>query len=367
MTIPSLHLTEKQLLFDHNLRYISLLEYYFLWYDKSRPMETKIFTMQELPQVVTLLQGNELVAFPTETVFGLAANAESDIACKKIYQVKGRPQDNPFIVHIASLDKLPTVARDIPQIAYQLFQHFSPGPLTIVLLKATNISSVATAGLETVAVRIPSHPIAQALLLACNFPLAAPSANRSGRPSPTSSRMVMQELQGEIPGILDGVDSIYGLESTVISCVGEQIFLLRPGAVDLESLQHFLGTHGRSITTPTMLMKDLRSPGTKHPHYKPNYPLKLCHRDDIPTLVKEYKNKKIGLLVLYHEKQSKLWENCDLWQVKIFLSIDEYARQLYQSLVEFERFNVEITYAESPAQESVGLALYDRLKRAAAN
>ncbi len=328
-------------------------------------VKTQIFSRKDISYAVKLLQEDQLIAFPTETVFGLGANAFSDKACQAIYEAKGRPQDNPFIIHIASLDYLHEVAMNIPDIAYDLFQEFSPGPLTIILAKTLQISPVATANLASVAVRIPNHPTAQALLKACPFPLAAPSANRSGRPSPTNTQMVMQELQGRIAGILDGDASIHGLESTVISCMDEEnILLLRPGAISLERLQHFLSAKGLNIQIHAS-SKELASPGTRHAHYQPAYPLRLVHQLDLPWLMTNYADKKLGILCAGSLQDQNL-NIPALWQIKIFGNIEDFARQLYHSLIEFEQQGVQLAYAQLPDRTGLGLALCDRLQRAAA-
>ncbi len=328
-------------------------------------IKTQIFHRKDIPNAVKMLQEDQLVAFPTETVFGLGGNAFSNKACRAIYEAKGRPQDNPFIIHIASLDRLHEAAMNIPDIAYDLFNEFSPGPLTIILPKALSISPVATANLPTAAVRIPGHPAAQALLQACPFPLAAPSANRSGRPSPTNAGMVMQELQGIIAGILDGDASIHGVESTVISCMDEEnIALLRAGAISLEILQDFLSDKGLSIQIQTS-SKELASPGTRHPHYQPAYPLRLVHQIDLPWLIHHHGHEKLGILCLFPLQDHDL-NPPEGWQIKIFRNIEDFARQLYHALVEFEEQGVQIAYAQFPSRSGLGLALCDRLQRAAA-
>lgn len=327
-------------------------------------MDTEIFQREDIPLIVKLLQEDQLVAFPTETVFGLGGNAFSDRACSEIYKAKGRPQDNPFIIHIPCIERLHEAAMNIPDIAYDLFQRFSPGPLTIILPKSLEISSTATAGLPGAAVRIPAHPTARALLKACPFPLAAPSANRSGRPSPTNTAMVMQELQGRIAGILAGDASMYGVESTVISCMDEEnILLLRSGAVSLETLQDFLREKGLAIHIHSCT-KEVSSPGTRHPHYRPAYPLRLVHQIDLPWLIQHYKHQKLGILSSVPLQDHDLYLPKD-WQIKIFRNTKDFARQLYHILVEFEKKGIEIVYARLPERSGLGLALCDRLQRAA--
>lgn len=329
-------------------------------------METKLYQLSDLTYILRLLEQDEIIAFPTETVFGLGGNAFSDRACCNIYQAKGRPSDNPFIIHIAHIDQLNLVAQNIPDLAYQLFSRFTPGPLTIILPKSETVSPVATAQLSSVAVRIPAHPSARALLRACPFPLAAPSANRSGRPSPTNSSMVMKELQGRIAGVLDGTPAQYGLESTVISCLHDEVLLLRPGAVSLEELETFLHDLGHTIRIAQHVI-DAVSPGMRHAHYQPAYPIKLFTQEHLSFLQSVQLQEKTGLLILkktYHQIPFQLAAS---WQVRIFTDEKDFARQLYQTLVEFERQGIKLVYAELPCCQGLGLALCDRLQHAAAN
>lgn len=216
------------------------------------------------------LRAGRLVAFPTETVYGLGADALNPEAVAAIFKVKGRPGDNPLIVHIASLADLPPLVREIPPLAELLFKAFSPGPLTLVLPKSQAVPDLVTAGLDTVAVRIPAHPVARRLIELAGVPVAAPSANRSGRPSPTRGWHVELDLDGRIPYIVDAGSCEYGLESTVVDVTGEVPVILRPGAVTAAQIREAAGSvAGSGAESPADLAGTPRSPGMKYRHYAP--------------------------------------------------------------------------------------------------
>lgn len=228
-------------------------------------MVTRILDAEKgLDEAVSLLKAGELVAFPTETVYGLGADAFNGDAVKKIFEAKGRPQDNPLIVHIASVEQAAEVARDIPEEFYILAREFMPGPLTVVLPKSNAVPGVVTAGGDTVAVRMPSHPVARRLI-AASMPLAAPSANRSKHISPTTARHVLDDLDGRVPLILDGGECGVGIESTVLDLTSGSPVVLRPGAVTAEMLAPFLGV----IPGSGKVIGTAKSPGMKYEHYAP--------------------------------------------------------------------------------------------------
>lgn len=217
-----------------------------------------------LDEAVSLIKSGELVVFPTETVYGLGANAFDPVAVGKIFEAKGRPQDNPLIVHISRVEEVKDIARDVPEVFYTLAERFMPGALTVVLPKSDLIPGIVTAGGDTVAVRMPDHPVAQELI-SRSFPLAAPSANRSKHVSPTTARHVYDDLDGRVPLILDGGECGVGIESTVLDLTSGSPVILRPGAVTAEMLAPFLGVtpgSGKVIGTA-------KSPGMKYEHYAP--------------------------------------------------------------------------------------------------
>ncbi len=252
-------------------------------------METQVTPANEgIIRAAQLIRDGQLVAFPTETVYGLGANAEDSEACGRIYWAKGRPHDNPLIVHVSQRDDLSDLMRGtIKAQAESLLKEFWPGPLTVVVSSGGHISSAALGGLDTVAVRCPSHPVAQKLLRLSGCPIAAPSANLSGRPSPTTAEDVYEDMKGRIPLILDGGPAIVGVESTVVDLSREIPVLLRPGAVTLDQLEHFLG--------PVMLADDstpARSPGMKYRHYAPRSPVQWWDTDDVDQALAQW--EKLG-------------------------------------------------------------------------
>lgn len=228
-------------------------------------MITRIVNAKDgLDEAVSLIKNGELVVFPTETVYGLGANTFDPVAVAKIFEAKGRPQDNPLIVHISRVEEVKGIARDVPEVFYTLAERFMPGALTVVLPKSDLIPGIVTAGGDTVAVRMPDHPVARELI-SRSFPLAAPSANRSKHVSPTTARHVYDDLDGRVPLILDGGECGVGIESTVLDLTSGSPVILRPGAVTAEMLAPFLGV----IPGSGKVIGTAKSPGMKYEHYAP--------------------------------------------------------------------------------------------------
>ena len=228
-------------------------------------MITRIVNAKDgLDEAVSLIKNGELVVFPTETVYGLGANAFDPVAVANIFEAKGRPQDNPLIVHISRVEEVKDIARDVPEVFYTLAERFMPGALTVVLPKSDLIPGIVTAGGDTVAVRMPDHPVARELI-SRSFPLAAPSANRSKHVSPTTARHVYDDLDGRVPLILDGGECGVGIESTVLDLTSGSPVILRPGAVTAEMLAPFLGV----IPGSGKVIGTAKSPGMKYEHYAP--------------------------------------------------------------------------------------------------
>lgn len=226
-------------------------------------------------EAAKLLQGGECVAFPTETVYGLGADATNQAAVQKIYEAKGRPSDNPLIVHIARREQMDQFVASYPAKAIQLMEKFWPGPLTVILpLKKDSLATNVSAGLSTVGVRMPEHPVSLALIGTANIPIAAPSANRSGKPSPTTASHVIEDLDGKIAGIIDGGATGVGLESTVIDCSLEIPIILRPGGVTKEQIEQIIGPVDIS-TNNTKETEKPKAPGMKYTHYAPKAPVYL--------------------------------------------------------------------------------------------
>ena len=315
-----------------------------------------------------LLLADEVVGVPTETVYGLAANALSDAAVRKIFEAKGRPQDNPLISHVASLEMLPMVVREIPEDAYRLAGAFWPGPLTIILPRAEGLADAVCAGLDTAAVRMPSHPAARALIEASGVPFAAPSANLSGSPSPTTATDVLADMDGRIPLILDGGPCDVGVESTVVSLVGETPVLLRPGCITAGQLQEVLGRPvalSGAVLQPLAQGETAASPGMKYKHYAPKAEITLIKGplDAYKTYVEAHAGSGVWALCFTGEEQAL---PCPCVTYGHADSPEEQAHELFSALRALDARGAKIAYAHCPAQQGVAMAVYNRLLRAAA-
>ena len=290
-----------------------------------------------------------VVAFPTETVYGLGANVFDERAVAKIFEAKERPADNPLIAHVSSVKRIKTLATEITESAGKLIDRFFPGPLTIVLPRSERVPTIATAGLDTIGVRMPRYPLACAFIEACGMPLAAPSANLSGRPSPTTWQAVLEDLDGRIDCILQGEPTEIGLESTVVDCTGKVPLVLRVGAVSLEQLQAVVPeTHLHQIGERDAA----RSPGIKHKHYSPNATVKIINTQ---FEISNFKSAFIGLKSPMEKVEIE----------RICTSVDEYAHELFEFFRECDRQGIETIYCEQVDESGIGAALMDRIRRAA--
>ncbi|QOR66523.1 threonylcarbamoyl-AMP synthase [Cytobacillus suaedae] len=331
--------------------------------------EGNIESFPQIQEAAKILKGNNVVAFPTETVYGLGANALSDEAVAKIFEAKGRPSDNPLIVHIATLDQLTNIAVDIPDMVQTLITHFWPGPLTLVLKKKDqSVGEKVTAGLQTVAVRMPDHPIALALLKAADLPLAAPSANLSGKPSPTSAKHVIDDLEGRIAGIIDGGATGVGLESTVLDCTEKIPVILRPGGVTKEQLEEVIG----EVRMDRALLEEgqaPKSPGMKYTHYAPKAPLVIV--EGSPQFIQSLVDKKIAqgvrVGVLTTEENKQFYNADAVLDCGLRADLQSVASKLYDVLRTFDGTNVDLIYCEWFPQDGVGQAIMNRLLKAAGN
>jgi L-threonylcarbamoyladenylate synthase len=302
------------------------------------------------------LQNEDIIAIPTETVYGLAGNAYSENALKKIFALKKRPYYNPLIVHIKSIASLNTIASDIPDKAFKLAEEFWPGPLTLVLKKQPHISDLITAGKETVAVRVPNHPLALALLEKLDFPLAAPSANPFGSISPTTAAHVFDYFEDALEVILDGGSCERGVESTIIGFKGNQPVLYRYGSISVEEIERVVGTLLFTINNDSAP----NSPGMLSRHYAPMTDTYLTNH--VADLAHSFQGKKIGLLLFRNEIpnqegtiQEVLSENGHL---------HEAAAKLYAALHRLDKSNLDVIIAEKFPDDGVGKTLNDRLQRA---
>ncbi|MEX0763617.1 MAG: L-threonylcarbamoyladenylate synthase [Nitrosopumilaceae archaeon] len=339
-------------------------------------MQTKILKISPTkPQIskircaARLIKQGEIVAFPTETVYGLGADALNPSAVKKIFEAKGRPADNPLIIHICNRKDLNKLATDIPNIAQKITKKFWPGPLTIVLKKSKIVPKITAGGLDTVAIRMPKNKIAQLLIKESGVPLAAPSANFFGRPSPTLSEHVSEDLFGRINLILDGGKTKIGIESTVIDLTRKVPMLLRPGGITLEQLQNLLGTikvHPMVKGKKSKLIH--RSPGMKYRHYSPNAKIILVRGTSkrcvqkITSLIKKYhkEQKRVGVITTNKKTHYK----SDMTQF-IGQDNDTIARNLFDSFRKFDKKGADVIIVKEIKDIELGFAIMNRLKKAA--
>ncbi len=319
-----------------------------------------------ISKAADLLKRGEVVAIPTETVYGLAANALDEKAVEKIFKAKGRPQDNPLIVHVSNVDMISYLVTEIPALAKKCADKFWPGPLTMVLPKSDKIPMVTSAGLDTVGIRMPSDKTARAIIEKCGLPLAAPSANRSGSPSPTSADHVFDDMNGRISCIIDGGFSSVGVESTVISFEGDSIRLLRPGFISVSDLKEI---------TPKVLIdkgvldvveddEKVSSPGMKYKHYSPNADIIII--DGELRNYRDYVSKNND-----NETWCMVFEKSDIEGLNVNYLVygdddEKQAQLLFDTLREFDKHEVKKVFARCPSKTGVGLAVYNRLLRAAA-
>ena len=328
--------------------------------------------MARLKEAGEIIRNGGLVAFPTETVYGLGGDALNPESSRKIYAAKGRPSDNPLIVHIADMEHLSRITKQIPKEAYKLAEHFWPGPLTMILPKSDEVPTQTTGGLDTVAVRMPSHPVAMAFIKEAGGYIAAPSANLSGKPSPTLAKYVAQDMDGRIDMIIDGDGVEIGLESTIVDLTGEKPMILRPGYITEDMLNEVLG---QVEIDQTILSADSKqrpkAPGMKYRHYAPKGELTIVEGD--PDKVASYINEQTALHMAKGEKTgvigtSDMADSYRADSVKIAGDRDDeeaIARQLYTFLREFDDENIEYMYSESFDATGMGQAVMNRLLKAA--
>lgn len=327
-------------------------------------------TPADIDKAAAILRGGGLVGIPTETVYGLAANALDGKAVARIFQAKGRPMDNPLIVHIAEIDDIQrfSLAREIPEAALMLAKRFWPGPLTVILRKGAAVPDEVSAGLDTVAIRLPSHPAARQIIRAAGVPLAAPSANLSGSPSPTAAAHVMHDMNGKIEAVLDGGACDVGVESTVITLATDVPTVLRPGGITVEQLRSILGDVAVDSAVLHQLEKGraAASPGMKYKHYAPkaNVVLLKCTDEEYIDYVNTHGGRGVAALccdedipVLKGVKTVSLGKRGDY---------RSQAHSLFDSLRRIDGYgDVWTVYSRLPQTDGVGMAVYNRLIRAA--
>lgn len=344
-------------------------------------METKIFkieklgssTLSLLDEAASVIKNGGLVVFPTETVYGLGGDATSESSAKKIYEAKGRPSDNPLIIHVDT----PEMAEDYAytnELYYSLAKRFMPGPLTVVLKAKETVPSATRGGLPTVAVRCPESLIARELIKRAGVPIAAPSANLSGSPSPTTAQHVIDDMNGRVDVIIDGGSSDFGLESTIVKIENEnELTLLRPGKITKEDLLTIVSRVfvADAVTDKLKDGEIALSPGMKYKHYAPKAPVVLL--DGSASSAIEYINKsgKEGIAVIAYDKDFKLFKNtfpgAYVYNFGSSENPEENARVLFSILRDTDKHSFSKIYAPLPKTDGIGLALYNRMIRAAAH
>ena len=330
---------------------------------------------EALERAAAIIRDGGLVAFPTETVYGLGADALSAEASKKIYAAKGRPSDNPLIVHIGRMEDLETVAANVPESARKLAAACWPGPLTMIFPKKEAVPKSTTGGLETVAVRMPSHPVARALIRESGVYIAAPSANTSGRPSPTKAEHVKEDLDGRIDMILDGGAVGIGLESTIVDLSTGVPTILRPGYITGEMLEDVLG---EVQVDPAILSQKMnpnivaKAPGMKYRHYAPKGQMTIIDGDtgkvvdEINRLVKEKTDEGCSVAVIATEETKDAYACANVRSVGSRATEGSIAAGLYDILREMDHIGAEYIYAESFEKDTLGKAIMNRMLKAAA-
>ena len=326
-----------------------------------------------IAEAAALIRAGELVAFPTETVYGLGADGLNREAVAKIFQAKGRPGDNPLILHISALDQItPLIACELSPVAKKMADAFWPGPLTMIFPKSARVPENVSAGLSTVAIRFPAHPDAQRLIAAAETPIAAPSANRSGKPSPTTANHVFEDMDGRIPLILDGGECLVGVESTVVDMTGSVPHILRPGGITAEQIAQVAGASevDSAVMRPLAEGEKPRSPGMAHRHYAPNGQLTVYTGNEarvIQAIQSEYdRAEQSGRqpLILAMEAHRAAYGDRRLES----LGADEtaMAHRLFALLRNADHMEADVLLAEGVEARGVGLAVMNRLGRAAA-
>ena len=348
--------------------------------EKCENMDTKIEKVDPghidtdvMEQAGKLIAEGELVAFPTETVYGLGGDALDPDASRKIYAAKGRPSDNPLIVHIADFDDMKRVAREVPEQAKKLADAFWPGPLTMIVWKSDAVPEATTGGMQTVAVRMPNHPVALELIRRSGCLIAAPSANTSGRPSPTEAQHVAEDLSGKIAMILDGGPVGIGIESTIIDLTEEKPMILRPGYITPEMLSEVL--QEEVVIDPGIIAADdtrkPKAPGMKYKHYAPKAEMiivdgaqdAVIHKINELTAAKRAEGKKVAVIATDETK--------DRYDAQVILSMgkradeDAIAQHLYKILRECDELDVGEIYSECFQTPRIGQAIMNRLLKAA--
>lgn len=337
---------------------------YYNWKETTSNTELKV--------VCNLIKNGELVIFPTETVYGIGANALDGEAVGKIFLAKGRPSDNPLIVHVASQETIHEIAEDITEVEQKLIDSFMPGPFTLILKKKPNVLPEAvTAGLDTVAVRMPSHLIAKAIITFSGVPIAAPSANVSGKPSGTNIEDIRRELESKVSAIIDGGESEIGLESTVVKVENEIPVILRPGKITPEQIKEVVGDVriDSKVFEKVDENEEVESPGMKHRHYAPVTKCELIYAEDekdqafeVSKRVRKYKGDVVIIGFKEHKKEIVVSEGRFL-DIASKDNLDEYAKNIFSALRKADEIGAQLIVIEGVKKEGLGIAIMNRLLR----
>lgn len=337
---------------------------------KVDPKEPEV---EKISQAANFIKAGGLVAFPTETVYGLGADALNAKAVLGLFAAKNRPLDNPPIVHVENFEEVERLTLQVPATAKELMKRFWPGPLTLVFKRSTVVPEVTVAGLETVAIRMPQHPVALALIRESKCPIAAPSANIAGKPSPTSAEHVLEDLNGRIDAVIDAGPTRIGVESTVLDVSVEPPMLLRPGGVSLEALKEVVEDvqlHPFVVSEREVAPEKAKSPGMKHKHYAPKAPVILVEGDlpkvmsTIKQLITKYwlDDKRVGVLAT--SETAWAYEADVVKTLGSRRNVDSMATRLFRLLREFDSENIDVIIAEGVPLEGLGLAVMNRLRKA---
>ena len=342
-------------------------------------METKVAIIKDIKsdinyikEAANIIKSNGIVAFPTETVYGLGANALDSEAVSKIFEAKGRPQDNPLIVHVANKD-ISGLVLNIPEVAKELMNKFWPGPLTLILEKNNIIPDETSAGLSTIGIRMPNNEIALKLIELANSPIAAPSANISGRPSPTEVERCIEDLSGRVDYILGGSRSEVGVESTIVDCTINPPLILRPGGITLEMLREVNSGIDIDEAIKGKPSKDLKpkAPGMKYRHYAPKAKIKIIRGnkektiDKIREIVDNYIEKNKNVAVLCVEENKNEFSNGKVISLGSEFILEDIARNLFEALRTCDDLGADIILCEAFEEKGVGVAIMNRLNKAA--
>jgi L-threonylcarbamoyladenylate synthase len=337
---------------------------------KVNPLEPDL---EKIRIAAKIIKRGGLVAFPTETVYGLGANALNSDAVLALFKAKNRPLDNPPIVHVENIDRIYELAEHVPPEAKQLIQRFWPGPLTLIFKRSRAIPSVTVAGLDTVAIRMPKHKVALMLIKESSCPIAAPSANLAGKPSPTSAKHVFDDLNGRIDAILDGGTTRIGVESTVLDLSSDPPLVLRPGGTPFEALKKVLPSvelHPFVVAERELSLGEIRSPGMKHKHYAPSAEV-IVVEGSIPAMIariKElaasYKQKGAKVGVLATDETQTVYQADAVETLGSRFNLDMVAKNLFSRLRELDAKRLDVIIAEGLSTEGLGLAVMNRLRKA---